>query len=228
MGLFVIILILEPVLILYFAAVNNFTVAFSNYYCNFDSKAPLLNLERRRRRRKPNPPTPLYAATTDKNVEDGDEEEEDDDDDDDDEVNIKPYRNRSLAWTKRYRKLNPYETCRKRVLNFGHRSKEDWDEAMASGQLGSYVPSHPDEMYAPEWVSWDEWLGLMRSYDETRQLAVSVLGCKSLDDYILFVRSNPRRAEGLRIPVRPDLYFKEEWTNEEDFFGISSHPDLKN
>ena len=59
----------------------------------------------------------------------------------------------------------------------------------------------------------------MRSYDETRRLAVGVLGLKSLDDYILFVRSDPKRAEGLRIPVRPDLYFKDEWSGEATFFG---------
>ena len=72
--------------------------------------------------------------------------------DDDDDETIKPYRNRSLAWTIRYRTLNPYEKVRARVINnFGHRSKEDWDEAMSSGLLGQYVPNHPDEMYAPEW-----------------------------------------------------------------------------
>jgi len=74
------------------------------------------------------------------------------DDDDDDETKIKPYRNRSLAWTKRYRTLNPYEKVRARVINnFGHRCKEDWDEAMSSGLLGQYVPNYPEEMYAPEW-----------------------------------------------------------------------------
>ena len=75
-----------------------------------------------------------------------------DDDDDDETTTIKPYRNRSLAWTKRYRTLNPYEKVRARVINnFGHRSKEDWDEAMSSGLLGQYVPNHPEDMYAPEW-----------------------------------------------------------------------------
>eukprot|EP00980_Cylindrotheca_fusiformis_P013856 scaffold3596_cov126-Cylindrotheca_fusiformis.AAC.14 len=147
-----------------------------------------------------------------------DDEYDDEDGEDDDDAEIQPYRNRSLAWTKRYRKLNPYEQCRQRVLQFGHRSKKDWDEAMESGQLGSYVPCYPDEMYAPEWISWEEWLGLMRSYDETKQLAVHVLQLKSLDEYILFVRSNAQRAEGLRIPVRPDLFYKEEWTTEQDFF----------
>lgn len=74
--------------------------------------------------------------------------------------------------------------------------------------------------YEPEWVSWDEWLGLMRSYKDAQNLAVNVLRLKSLDDYIIFVRSNPKRAEGLRIPVRPDLFYKNEWTSEEDFFSF--------
>mmetsp|Transcript_49101 Transcript_49101/g.72954 ORF Transcript_49101/g.72954 Transcript_49101/m.72954 type:complete len:237 (+) Transcript_49101:35-745(+) len=150
-------------------------------------------------------------------------EDEDHDDsygDDDDDVEIKPYGNRSLAWTKRYRRLNPYEKVRKRVIQFGHRSKEDWDECIASGQQGAYVPTRPDEMYAPEWVSWDEFLGLMRSFEETRHIAVNVLGLRSFDSYILFVRGDPKRAEGLRIPVRPDLFYKGEWIDEEHFFSF--------
>lgn len=62
--------------------------------------------------------------------------EEDEEYDDDDEITVHPYRNRSLAWTLRYRKLNPYEQVRARVISFGHRSKADWDEAVSSGQLG--------------------------------------------------------------------------------------------
>lgn len=58
------------------------------------------------------------------------------DDADDDDVAIKPYRNRSLAWTKRYRALLPYERARARVISFGHRSKSDWDDAV---QAGSWV-----------------------------------------------------------------------------------------
>lgn len=148
-------------------------------------------------------------------------ESKNDNGDNDGDVGIKPYRNRSLAWTKRYRKLNPYERVRARVISFGHRSKSDWDDAVSSGQLGQYVPSHPDEMYAPEWVDWDEWLGLMRSYDDTKNLA-STLGLKSLDEYVIFVRSNNKRAEGLRIPVRPDIYYKDQWIDEDTFFGRQS------
>jgi len=68
--------------------------------------------------------------------EEDEEEDEEEEDDDDDEITVKAYRNRSLAWTLRYRKLNPYEQARARVINFGHRSKADWDEAVSSGQLG--------------------------------------------------------------------------------------------
>ncbi|KAL3765965.1 hypothetical protein ACHAW5_011362 [Stephanodiscus triporus] len=144
---------------------------------------------------------------------------DDEDYNDEDEPAVRPYRNRSLAWTLRYRRLNPYDKVRARVISFGHRSKDDWDDAVSSGQLGQYVPNHPDEMYAPEWVSWDEFLGLMRDYNETRNLATSILGLKSLDDYLVFVKSNSKRAEGLRIPVRPDLYYEDEWKDEQSFFG---------
>lgn len=73
-------------------------------------------------------------------------------------------------------------------------------------------------MYAPEWESWEEFLGIMRSYEETKNIATSLLGLKSLDDYLIFVKCNAKRAEGLRIPVRPDLYY-DEWIDEESFFG---------
>ena len=87
-----------------------------------------------------------------------------------------------------------------------------------------YVPNYPDQMYEPEWVSWDEWLGIMRCYNETKNIAC-VLGLKSLDDYLLFIKSNAKRAEGLRIPVRPDLYY-DEWTDEESFFGKRDKEDV--
>ena len=96
--------------------------------------------------------------------------------------------------------------------------RSDWDKALSSGMLRQYMPNRPDEMYAPEWVSWEEFLGLMRKYDDTRNLAVNVLGLKTFDDYILFVRRNPKRAEGLRIPLRPDLFYKDQWVNEDTFF----------
>ena len=76
------------------------------------------------------------SASKDSDDAAADDDENDDEEEEEEEDNIKPYGNRSLAWTKRYRRLNPYDKCRARVLRFGHRSKEDWDEAASSGQLG--------------------------------------------------------------------------------------------
>ena len=64
------------------------------------------------------------------------EEKDSKNEEDEDEIPVKAYRNRSIAWTLRYRQLNPYEVARARVIGFGHRSKDDWDEAVSSGQLG--------------------------------------------------------------------------------------------
>ena len=49
-------------------------------------------------------------------------------------------------------------------------------------------------------------------------MATEVLGLKSLDEYLMFIKCNAKRAEGLRIPVRPDIYY-DEWIDEESFFG---------
>lgn len=166
-----------------------------------------------------NDPRAVYQARSNSKTSLGNTMGDGDACDDDDEPVIKPYRNRSLRWTLNYRRLNPYEKVRRRVIGFGHRSKNDWDEAVSSGQLGQYVPNHPDEMYAPEWVSWDEWLGIRRSYNDTKNLAANILGLKSLDDYLLFVKSDPKRAEGLRIPLRPDIVYRDDWIDEESFFG---------
>jgi hypothetical protein len=90
-------------------------------------------------------------------------EEDDLDDDDDDDVDeiITAYGKRSVGWTTKYRKLLPYEMVRKSVIELGLRSKDEWDEYVADGKVdhGAYLPNHPDEMYAEEWVSWDEFLG---------------------------------------------------------------------
>jgi hypothetical protein len=122
------------------------------------------------------------------NPEDEEEDHIASENEEEDEMTIQPYLNRSLAWTLRYRKLNPYDKVRRRVLNFGHRSKGDWDECIANGWQGQYVPTRPDLMYAPEWEGWDEFLGLMRSYQDCRRIAVYTLGLTNFDDYILFVR----------------------------------------
>ena len=133
-----------------------------------------------------------------------------------------PYKNRSLAWTNRYRKLIPYESARSRAISLGLRSKAEWDEYQKDGEChehGPYLPSRPDLMYPDDWVGWEEFLGIMRSYDEARDL-VRTLGIQNFEEYQDFVNCNTKRAEGLRIPAKPQIVYRDKgWTSFEDFFG---------
>lgn len=141
-------------------------------------------------------------------------------DDEDDEVTQTAYGNRSLAWTNRYRKLLPYETVRLRAMAMGLRSKEDWEDGKFHGP---YMISRPDEMYQEEWVSWEEFLGVMRPYEDTKQIVQSVLKLRNMEDYKKFVKSDVKRAEGLRIPAKPDIVYKNKgWKGPDVFFGQES------
>jgi len=149
-------------------------------------------------------------------------------DNDDYEENEKPYGNRSLAWTQKYRKLFPYEYARTTAMNLGLRSKNEWDEYLADGKVyhGPYLPSRPDEMYVDDWVSWDEFLGIMRAYDDTKRIVQNVLQLKNMAGYKKFVEADPKRAEGLRIPAVPKLVYKDSgWTTYEEFFGCAQEDD---
>lgn len=100
------------------------------------------------------------------------------------------------------------------------RSKEEWDECVADGRLGQYIPNHPNEMYAEEWESWEEWLGLMRSYDEASTLVRSVLRLQTEQEYVHFIRTDSKRAEGMRIPLKPHIVYRNKgWVSYEEFFG---------
>ena len=102
--------------------------------------------------------------------------------DEDDEVQ-QAYGSRSLEWTNKYRSVIPYEKARISVMDLGLRNKSDWDEYVADGKVyhGPYLPNHPDQMYHKEWVSWDEFLGITRQYNETRDIVQNVLQLKDMD-----------------------------------------------
>ena len=158
-----------------------------------------------------------------KSVEGREGDSEDIEDEDDTEMTEEnPYGGRSLAWTKRYRKLITYERARQRAMSLGLRSKEEWDEYIEDGKMehGPYLPTRPDEMYPEDFDSWEEFLGCIRPYDETCQIVQSVLGLKSMNDYRNFVLADTKRAEGLRIPAKPDIVYKESgWIDEDHFFN---------
>lgn len=75
-------------------------------------------------------------------------------------------------------------------------------------------------MYHEEWVSWDEFLGITRQYNETRDIVQNVLKLKDMTEYKAFVNTDTKRARGLRIPAKPEIVYKNKgWTSMEHFFG---------
>ncbi|KAL3938847.1 MAG: hypothetical protein SGBAC_006324 [Bacillariaceae sp.] len=141
--------------------------------------------------------------------------------DGDDDPLITPYGNQTLAWTKRYRKLVPYENARWTAMKLGLRSKEEWDDIREFGKAfhGAHLVSRPDDLYRKEWISWEEFLGVMRPYEEAKQMVQEELKLQSMEEYISFVKEDIKRAESIRIPAKPEIYYRGKgWTTEEDFF----------
>jgi hypothetical protein len=144
-----------------------------------------------------------------------------DNEDTDDGCDEMAYGNRSLAWTNKYRKLFPYEYARAMATNLGLRCREEWDEYLTDGKVyGPYLPSRPDEMYKDDWVSWEEFLGIMRDYSDTQHIVQNVLQLRNIDAYKSFVKADPKRALGLRIPAMPHIVYKDKgWDSFDSFFG---------
>lgn len=141
---------------------------------------------------------------------------------DDDNDLITPYGNQTLAWTKKYRRLVPYESARLTAMRLGLRSKEEWDDIREFGKAfhGAHLVSRPQELYRKEWVSWEEFLGVMRPYEDAKQVVTNTLKLESMDEYVAFVKEDVKRAESLRIPAKPEIYYRDKgWTSEEDFFN---------
>jgi len=76
-------------------------------------------------------------------------------------------------------------------------------------------------MYADDWVSWDEFLGIMRTYDEARALLKNVFKFQSMEEYTNFIKADSKRAAGLRLPLKPEIVYKDNgWVSDSHFLGI--------
>jgi hypothetical protein len=120
-----------------------------------------------------------------------------------DEMSQTSFTAENMEWTQKYRKLIPYEHARLRAMGLGVSSKEDYDKLRS--YHGPYLPSRPHEMYKEEWTSWEEFLGTMRSYEETQVIVRNVLKVTSMEAYHKRVFDDPKQAEGQIIPARPDV-----------------------
>ena len=75
------------------------------------------------------------------------------------------------------------------------------------------MPSRPDEMYAEEWVSWEDFLGVLLPFDEARAV-VHTLGISTQE-----AEESVRMAE-LRVAARPHIVYADQWRGYDDWLGV--------
>eukprot|EP00966_Prymnesium_polylepis_P001311 29960-Prymnesium_polylepis.1 len=80
--------------------------------------------------------------------------------------------NCAASYDDRGRRIIPFATAREAVQRLSLRDEQEWCRWVEDNKPGItshrrwYLPDHPDEVYIEEWLSWDDWLGVMRPYDE--------------------------------------------------------------
>ena len=95
---------------------------------------------------------------------------------------------------KQPQRLIPFDTARAAVQNIGLLSRDEWEEWVTDNKPGItstrawFMPNQPDEAYAASgWQGWDDWLGVMLSYDAAREV-VATLGIKTQEQWWAVVK----------------------------------------
>ena len=113
--------------------------------------------------------------------------------------------------------LYSFEEARKIARGHGFETKEEFMEYDCPGAY--QVPKNPDDVWKDEWRGWDDFLGIMLSFEEGREVARDITGIRTMEDYIALLNSNQINDNDLasRLPVRPDLYYKSQWIGWDDW-----------
>lgn len=93
---------------------------------------------------------------------------------------------------------------------------------------GAYgVPINVQELYPTEWRGWDDFLGVPLTFVVGRSHvhAQSQQKCNisTKEEYMDFVKQCTIEDEDSpcsRLPVRPDLFYKDEWMGWDDWLGV--------
>lgn len=131
-----------------------------------------------------------------------------------------------------------FAEARAMARSMGMASEEEWTEYSCPGAYR--LPLDPHVVWASEWRGWDDFLGVMLPFAEARSLARE-LGVRDREGYerakaagaetqrsdagawggghALRTRRGPGDPDVERLPARPDLYYRAEWTGWGDFLA---------
>ena len=132
-------------------------------------------------------------------------------------------------WVWKVNDFLPFEKAREYVRKLGLKNQVEWYAYCKSNKRPDNIPSHPQNPYEKEWVSWGDWLGTNRvsnsnkrflSFEEAR-IFVRILGLKSLREWYKYCKSGERPPN---ITTCPDRIYKTEWVSWKDWLGTEWMP----
>ena len=96
------------------------------------------------------------------------------------------------------------------------------DEFMDYSCPGAYqLPKNPEIVWADDWKSWDDWLGIRLDFPTGREIARS-LGMNTKQEYMDLISSKTidDNEDASRLPYQPDKIYKEEWQGWDDWLRV--------
>jgi hypothetical protein len=110
-----------------------------------------------------------------------------------------------------------YQEARRWARAHGFSNRDEFLEYSCPGAYR--LPKNPDEVWPTEWESWEDFLGIPYEYAESKRI-VQEWKLASAEEYASRreAASDPSDASH-RLPHRPDLYYRDEWTTWEDWLG---------
>ncbi len=118
------------------------------------------------------------------------------------------------------RKLYTFSEARKIARSYGFHSQDEFVEYECAGSY--QLPKNVDEIYESEWRGWGDFLGIPLPFAQAKKVAKS-LHLMNKEEYLRLKEKKTGKSvdddDFLRLPYRPDLYYKE-WSNWEDWLGV--------
>lgn len=126
---------------------------------------------------------------------------------------------------RRQKRLYSFKEARKIARAYGFTSQTEFLEYECAGCY--QLPKNVETLYRNEWKGWEDFLGVSLSYGEGR-LVARKLGMVKKEAYLKLKEEESKTIDAsvvdddliLRLPYRPDLYYKE-WVSWEDWLGIN-------
>ncbi|KAL7509188.1 hypothetical protein ACHAXN_006233 [Cyclotella atomus] len=119
--------------------------------------------------------------------------------------------------SRKSKRLYSFDEARKIARGHGFSSRQEFIDYDCAGAY--QLPKDPDLVWKDDWRGWDDFLGVPLPFEEGREVARSLVGVDTEEDYMNLIKSKtiPDNDAASRLPYRPDLLYKKEWISWEDF-----------